>query len=55
MFRISRLTDYGTMILVHLADRQNQLCSAAEVAEATRVARPTVRKLLKELARGGLV
>ncbi|MCL4721696.1 MAG: SUF system Fe-S cluster assembly regulator [Gammaproteobacteria bacterium] len=55
MLRISKLTDYGTMILVHLANRSGQLCSASDVALATRVALPTVRKLLKALARGQLV
>lgn len=55
MLRISKLTDYGTMILVHLANRSDRLCSASDVAQATRVALPTVQKLLKALARGDLV
>ena len=55
MFRISRLTDYGTMILVYLARQEDRLCSANDVAQATHVAQPTVQKLLKALARTGLV
>jgi FeS assembly SUF system regulator len=55
MFRISRMTDYGTMILVYLAEQGGRLCSASDVTEATRVAAPTVSKLLKLLARSGLV
>lgn len=55
MLRISRLTDYGTMILVHLAAQPNRVCSASDVAQETRVALPTVQKLLKGLARGELV
>jgi FeS assembly SUF system regulator len=55
MFRISRLTDYGTLILVYLAEQDGRLCSASEVAGGTRVAPPTVQKLLKALARTGLV
>jgi FeS assembly SUF system regulator len=55
MFRISRLTDYGTMILVYLARQQDRLCSANDVARATHVAQPTVQKLLKALARANLV
>lgn len=55
MFRISRLTDYGTMILVYLADQHGGLCSAHDVAQATRVAQPTVSKLLQILARNGLI
>jgi FeS assembly SUF system regulator len=55
MLRISRLTDYGTMILAHLAQDAEQRCSASDVASATRIALPTVQKLLKVLARAGLV
>jgi len=55
MLRISRLTDYGTMVLAELAARRPQLCSAGQVSDMTRIAHPTVSKLLKALARAGLV
>ena len=55
MLRISKLTDYGTMILVHLAAQTSPVCSANDVASGTRIALPTVQKLLKILARGDLV
>lgn len=55
MLRISRLTDYGTMVLAELAARQPTLCSAGQVSDMTRIAHPTVSKLLKSLARAGLV
>lgn len=55
MLRISRLTDYGTVILVHLAGRGGKLCSASDVAAGTHVALPTVQKVLKLLTRSGLV
>ena len=55
MLRISKLTDYGTVLLAHLAGEAGHVCSAAEVAEATGIAAPTVRKLLKSLGRAGLV
>lgn len=55
MLRISKLTDYGTVVLAHLASTQGSVCSAAEVAEATGIAVPTVSKLLKSLGRAGLV
>lgn len=55
MFRISKLTDYGTLILVFLADQDNRLCTAAEIAAGTHVAQPTAQKLLKVLAKTGLV
>ncbi len=55
MLRISRLTDYGTVLLAHMAGQSGAVCSAAEVANATGIAVPTVSKLLKSLARAGLV
>lgn len=55
MLRISKLTDYGTVLLAHLAANEAEVCSAADVASATGIALPTVSKLLKALARSGLV
>lgn len=55
MLRISKLTDYGTVILACLAAQPERLWTAAEVAERTRVGLPTVSKLLKKLQRSGLV
>ena len=55
MLRISRLTDYGTVVLAHMAGQSGAVCSATEVANATGIAVPTVSKLLKSLARAGLV
>lgn len=50
MLRMSKLTDYGTVVLAHLANRPGEMHSAAEIAEATRLGIPTVSKLLKKLA-----
>jgi FeS assembly SUF system regulator len=55
VLRISKLTDYGTVVLAQLANRPGRLSSAAEVAAATGIALPTVSKLLKALARAKLV
>ena len=55
MLRMSKLTDYGTLVLAQLAARSGQLSSAGHVADATRIALPTVSKLLKALTRSGLV
>jgi FeS assembly SUF system regulator len=55
MLRLSKLTDYGTVLLAHLAANETAVCSAAEVATTTGIALPTVSKLLKSLARSGLV
>jgi len=53
MLRISRLTDYATVILANLAG--GSLASATDLAERTRIGVPTVSKLLKELQHAGLV
>ncbi|MGH8377332.1 MAG: SUF system Fe-S cluster assembly regulator [Gammaproteobacteria bacterium] len=55
MLRLSKLTDYGTVVLAHMAHQPAAVYTAAGVATATRVALPTVSKLLKCFARAGLV
>lgn len=55
MLRISKLTDYGTVILADLDGRRPMLVSATEIAERTGLGLPTVQKLLKMLSRSGLV
>jgi FeS assembly SUF system regulator len=55
LLRISRLTDYGTVVLAHLAHDEAELASASEVAAATGLGLPTVSKLLKSLGKAGLV
>ncbi len=55
MLRISKLTDYGTVVLAHLSGDPAAVRSAADVSAATGIAVPTVSKLLKSLARAGLV
>jgi len=53
MLRISRLTDYATVILANLGG--GGLTSAADIAQLTRIGLPTVSKLLKEMQHAGLV
>jgi FeS assembly SUF system regulator len=55
MLRISKLTDYATVILARLAAEPDRRFTAAQIATATRLAAPTVSKLLKQLHRRGLV
>ncbi|MDF1818296.1 MAG: SUF system Fe-S cluster assembly regulator [Immundisolibacteraceae bacterium] len=55
MLKISKLTDYGTLVMGGLAERGNEFVSTAELAEAIGVAQPTVAKLLKMFTRAGLV
>jgi FeS assembly SUF system regulator len=55
MVRISRLTDYATVLLAVLAEQPARVQTAAALAEQTHIAPPTVSKLLKQLQRAGLV
>jgi FeS assembly SUF system regulator len=55
MLRISRLTDYATVLLATLAGEPQRVQTAASLAEQTRIAAPTVSKLLKQLHHAGLV
>jgi FeS assembly SUF system regulator len=55
MLRISRLTDYATVLLAALASEPQRVQTAASLAELTHIAAPTVSKLLKQLQRAGLV
>lgn len=55
MLRISKLTDYATVILSHIAKNDVQMHSAVGVAEATGIALPTVTKLLKLLVNGAVL
>ena len=55
MLRISKLTDYATLILAHLADENAGQRTAVELAERSHLGVATVSKVLKELQRAGLV
>ena len=55
MLRISKLTDYATVILARLAAEPERRFTAAQIAAETHLASPTVSKLLKQLHRQGLV
>jgi len=55
MLRITKLTDYGTVILACLASEPSRVHTATEVADSTHLGLPTVSKLLKRLQRKGLV
>ena len=56
MIRISKQADYGILLLGHFAkEAGGTILSARELAERTRVASPMTSKVLKNLARGGLL
>ncbi len=49
MLRLSKLTDYATVILSFMAKEKRRVCAAMEIAAATGIAVPTVSKILKLL------
>ena len=56
MFRMTKLTDYGIVLLTHFANHPGQPAwNARELAEETRLPLPTVGKLLKQLSHGNLL
>ncbi|HEY6104922.1 MAG TPA: Rrf2 family transcriptional regulator, partial [Anaeromyxobacteraceae bacterium] len=53
---MSRLTDYGIVLLTHMAmGPAERVHTAQDLAEVSRVPLPTTSKILKQLARVGLV
>ena len=55
MLRVTKLTDYATVVLTALAARPGSVASATDLAEQAGLEVPTVAKLLKPLAQAGLV
>ena len=55
MIRLGRLTDYGIVLMAHLAGAGEGPHAARDLAGETRLPLPAVSKLLKTLAREGLL
>jgi FeS assembly SUF system regulator len=55
MLRVTKLTDYATVVLAALASEPGRVLSTAELAERARLEPTTVAKVLKPLAQAGLV
>ncbi len=55
MLRLSKLTDYAIVVMTAMADDQARVHSASELAATTRLEQPTVAKVLKGLAKSGLI
>lgn len=54
MLKISKLTDYATVLLAHLSLQPASL-NVAALASATQIAKPSVAKIMKALQGAGLV
>lgn len=55
MLKLAKLTDYGTLVMTTLAREPASCLNAQELAARSRLAPPTVAKLLKLLVKAGLV
>jgi FeS assembly SUF system regulator len=55
MIRISRLTDYGIVVMTHIAAHPERVHTAPEVAHEAHLPLPTVSKLLRWLTKEGLL
>jgi len=55
VLRVSKLTDYATVVMTHLARSPGTVLSAHELARSTSLELPTTRKVLKQMAGAGLV
>jgi FeS assembly SUF system regulator len=55
MLRLSRLADYGVVLMSQMASSHDHLHNAQTMADATQLPLPTVSKVLSILARAGLL
>ena len=55
MLRVTKLADYGIVILTHLANNRSIKANARDISGEVRLPLPVVSKILKLLARHGLV
>ena len=55
MLRVSRLTDYATVVMTCIATHPMTVLSTGQIADETRLELPTVSKLLKALCHASLV
>ncbi len=55
MIKLSRMADYGVILMTQLARENGAVTTAADLAASCALPPPTVSKLLKELAQEGLL
>jgi len=55
MIKLSRMADYGVILMTQLARESGAVTTASNLAAACGLPLPTVSKLLKELAQDGLL
>jgi len=55
VIRLSRLADYGIVVMTHLARHPDRQQTAPEIAAQSHLPLPTASKILKSLVRAGLL
>ena len=55
MLKISKLTDYSTVVMAYLAQYPDKMHNARDITAQTHIALPTVSKILKALTKSGLL
>ncbi len=55
MLKISKLTDYSTVVMAYLAQFPEKMHNAKDITAQTHIALPTVSKILKALTKSGLL
>ncbi len=55
MLRLSRLADYGVMVMAHVAADPVGVHNATDAAQATGLPGPTVAQIMAKLAKAGLL
>jgi FeS assembly SUF system regulator len=55
MLKLSKLTDYATVILSYMAKDHSQIHATQEISERTGIAQPTVSKVLKCLVKAKIL
>jgi FeS assembly SUF system regulator len=55
MIKVSKMADYGMVLLTSLARKQDQMYAASDLSKATGLPLPMVSKVLKRLSKEGIL
>ncbi len=55
MLRVTKLADYGIVMLTHFANHPESTCNARDIARVVRLPLPVASKVLKLLSKAGLL
>ncbi|MBM3788934.1 MAG: SUF system Fe-S cluster assembly regulator [Acidobacteria bacterium] len=55
MLRVTKIADYGVIVLTHFAGNPDSVLNARDIARKVKLPKPVVSKVLKMLARSGIL